>query len=80
MKKVILVTDGDEIAKAAVERAAQNLNLRTISVAGNPTPFAREDRWIRFWVHLEVVVVMCEIDGKSEGSAKNLVLGERSPG
>ena len=42
MKKVILVTDGDEIAKAAVERAAQNLNLRTISSsAGNPYPFAR---------------------------------------
>jgi len=36
--KVIIVTDGDRIARKAVERAAENLGLRVISKsAGNPT-------------------------------------------
>jgi stage V sporulation protein AE len=38
-KKVILVTDGDWIAKGAVETAARNIGARCISgSAGNPTP------------------------------------------
>lgn len=38
-KRVIVVTDGDRIAKAAVEVAARNVGGRTISAsAGNPTP------------------------------------------
>lgn len=37
-KKVIVVTDGDSIAKAAVELAAKNIGGRCISLsAGNPT-------------------------------------------
>ncbi len=37
--RVIAVTDGDEVARHAVETAAQRLGLRTISrSAGNPTP------------------------------------------
>ncbi|MGE5576595.1 MAG: stage V sporulation protein AE [Syntrophothermus sp.] len=40
-KRVILVTDGDGIAQAAVERAAKNVGGRTISLsAGNPTPLS----------------------------------------
>lgn len=76
MKKVILVTDGDEIAKAAVERAAQNLNLRTISSsAGNRTPLQGEKI-----VDLvlgsagEVVVVMCDDRGESRrGPGENAI-------
>ncbi len=37
--KIIVITDGDEIASKAVSKAGKNLNLRTISAsAGNPTP------------------------------------------
>ena len=37
-RKVILVTDGDMVAKAAIERAATNVGGRCISIsAGNPT-------------------------------------------
>lgn len=40
-KRIIIVTDGDETAKRTVEKAAQNLGLRTISSsAGNPTPLS----------------------------------------
>lgn len=43
-KRVILVTDGDAIAKKAVDKAVQNLNLRYISAsAGNPTPLDAEE-------------------------------------
>ncbi|WP_027340011.1 stage V sporulation protein AE [Halonatronum saccharophilum] len=39
MKRVIIVTDGDNVAKRAVEKATENLDLRVISrSAGNPTP------------------------------------------
>ncbi|HHW49425.1 MAG TPA: stage V sporulation protein AE, partial [Clostridiaceae bacterium] len=37
-RKVILVTDGDSVAKEAVEIAASNIGARCISdSAGNPT-------------------------------------------
>ena len=40
-KKVILVTDGDRIARGAVETAAHNIGARCISrSAGNPTPLS----------------------------------------
>lgn len=38
-RKVILVTDGDKVARKAVETAASNIGARCISKsAGNPTP------------------------------------------
>lgn len=38
-RNVILVTDGDEIARSAVELAAHNIGARCISASGgNPTP------------------------------------------
>lgn len=44
MKRVILVTDGDRIAKRAVEVAAKNIGARCISAsAGNPTSRSGED-------------------------------------
>ncbi len=42
-RKVILVTDGDRIARRAVEKAAGNIGGRCISAsAGNPTPIDGE--------------------------------------
>lgn len=42
-KKVILVTDGDKIAREAVEKAAKENGCRCISAsAGNPTPLIGE--------------------------------------
>jgi len=39
VRKVIIVTDGDSVARNAVETAAKNIKARTISAsAGNPTP------------------------------------------
>lgn len=43
-RKVILITDGDRIAKGAVEVAARNIGARCISCsAGNPTPRSGEE-------------------------------------
>lgn len=43
-KKVIIVTDGDQNAKRAVELAAKNIGGCCISLsAGNPTPITGED-------------------------------------
>lgn len=42
--RVILVTDGDSVARRAVEMAAHNLGLRCISAsAGNPTRLSGEE-------------------------------------
>ena len=43
-KKIIIVTDGDRTAKAAVEKAASAVGGRTISASGgNPTPISGEE-------------------------------------
>lgn len=42
-RKVIVVTDGDSIARKTIEIAAKNVGARTISAsAGNPTPLTGE--------------------------------------
>lgn len=42
-RRVILVTDGDQIAQEAIEKAAKNIGGRCISAsAGNPTPITGE--------------------------------------
>lgn len=43
-RKVILVTDGDMVARKAVEKAAENIGGRCISrSAGNPTPLSGKE-------------------------------------
>ncbi|KPU45341.1 hypothetical protein OXPF_10360 [Oxobacter pfennigii] len=43
-RKVIIVTDGDNIAREAVEEAAKNIGGRCISkTAGNPTPISGKE-------------------------------------
>lgn len=42
--RVILITDGDSVARKAVEEVAEDLHLRCISAsAGNPTPISGEE-------------------------------------
>ncbi|KJS22500.1 MAG: stage V sporulation protein AE [Clostridiaceae bacterium BRH_c20a] len=39
IRNVIIITDGDSVARRAIETAAKNIKARTISAsAGNPTP------------------------------------------
>ncbi|OEF97244.1 stage V sporulation protein AE [Vulcanibacillus modesticaldus] len=43
-RKVILITDGDVIAKTVIEETAKKIGGRCISLsAGNPTPFSGEE-------------------------------------
>lgn len=43
-KKLIIITDGDNVARKAVEKAGAKLGLRTISVSGgNPTALSTEE-------------------------------------
>ncbi|MGA8941804.1 MAG: stage V sporulation protein AE [Thermoactinomyces sp.] len=43
-RKVIIVTDGDNIAKQALEKAAEQVGARCISLsAGNPSPLSGEE-------------------------------------
>ena len=43
-RQIIVVTDGDDVARSAVERAGKKLGLRTISRSGgNPTPLTGDE-------------------------------------
>lgn len=60
-RKVILVTDGDDCAKRAVEIAAHNIGARCISKsAGNPTPLTGVEiiELVKTAVHDPVVVMV----------------------
>jgi stage V sporulation protein AE len=73
-KRVILVTDGDDVALKAVEEAAKNIGARCISrSAGNPTPVTGDElvKLIKD-AKYEPVVVMADDRGNS-GTGK----GER---
>jgi stage V sporulation protein AE len=75
-KKVILVTDGDRVARKAVERAAANVGARCISQsAGNPShlpgkkiaELIRQAKW-------NPVVVMADDKGDTgEGNGEKLI-------
>jgi stage V sporulation protein AE len=68
IRKVILVTDGDQIARKAVERAAADVGCRVISrSSGNPTPLDGE-RLVRLVRHAkhDPVVVMFDDNGDGE--------------
>lgn len=63
--RVILITDGDNVAQAAVEDIAMSLNLRCISAsAGNPTPISgTEIVKLLKTVHHDPVLVMFDDRG-----------------
>lgn len=69
-RKVILVTDGDMAAKAAVEKAAANIGGRCISAsAGNPTLLTGSEilEHIKKADHDPVVVMVDDRGWKGEG-------------
>lgn len=69
-RNVILVTDGDSIARRAVEVAAYNVGARCISMsAGNPTPLSGEQLvdLIKKAVHDPVVVMLDDRGFHGEG-------------
>jgi len=65
--RVILITDGDNVAKNAVESIAVSLGLRCISASGgNPTPISGQEivRLLKT-VHHDPVLVMFDDKGDS---------------
>jgi stage V sporulation protein AE len=74
-RNVILVTDGDEIARSAVELASHNIGGRCISASGgNPTPLNGHEivRLIKKAEH-DPVIVMADDRGR-----KGIGKGERA--
>lgn len=66
-KKVIVITDGDTVAKKTVEVATRNLGLRCISLsAGNPTPLTPTQAVnLIMQAKAEPVVVMVDDNGNA---------------
>lgn len=63
-KKVIVITDGDRIARKAVEFAAGNVGARCISLsAGNPTPITY-DKLLSCIKEADGDIVVCMVDDK----------------
>jgi len=74
---IIVVTDGDLIAKKTVETAAQNIGARTISAsAGNPTPLTGEQLvfLIKEAPHDPVVVMLDDRGKLGLGSGESVLL------
>lgn len=72
-RKVILVTDGDKIAKRAVETASRNIGARCISrSAGNPTRLTGEQivRQVKIARHDPVVVMLDDKGFQGRGSGE----------
>lgn len=70
MRRVILVTDGDQIARKAVEEATRNIGGRCISAsAGNPTPVSGEKivKLIKTAKHDPVVVMFDDRGSNAKG-------------
>lgn len=74
--RVIAVTDGDEVARHAVETAAKRVGLRTISrSAGNPTPHTGEELVrIIMTAKQDPVLVMLDDRGKAYKAQGELAL------
>lgn len=73
-RKIILVTDGDDIAKKAVEKAAINIGGRCISKsAGNPTPISGEEiaKLIDKALYDPVVVMADDIGNPRQGKGED---------
>lgn len=73
-RNIILVTDGDILAKKAVERAAMNIGGRCISrSAGNPTPISGEEivKLIGEALYDPVVVMVDDIGNPGQGKGED---------
>ncbi|MDI3533870.1 MAG: stage sporulation protein [Thermosediminibacterales bacterium] len=68
-KKVIIVTDGDSIARQAIETASRNVGTRCISLsAGNPTPI-NADEMIKNIKKASGDIVVCMVDDRGNTHA-----------
>lgn len=75
-RNIILVTDGDTLAKKAVERAAKNIGGRCISrSAGNPTPINGDEivKLIREALYDPVVVMVDDIGNPGQGKGEEVL-------
>jgi stage V sporulation protein AE len=73
-RKVILVTDGDQIAKDSLERAARNVGGRCISLsAGNPSVLSGDDlvNLIKQAAYDPVLVMFDDCGSSKEGAGEN---------
>ena len=77
MRGVILVADGDNNARRAVEAAAKNIGARVISRSGgNPTPILPDEavRLIRQAAHGPVVVMADDSGHPRAGEGEQIIL------
>ena len=77
-RKIILVTDGDKVAKKAVEKAVKNIGGRCISrSAGNPTPITGNEivKLIKEAEHDPVVIMVDDIGDPGTGKGE-IALGQ----
>lgn len=82
-RRVIVVTDGDRAARRVVERVAQNIGGRAISISGgNPTPISGEKMaaFVKQTPYDPVLVMVddCGFGGQGEGE-KALEVLARDP-
>jgi stage V sporulation protein AE len=75
-RKVIIVTDGDDVARKAVEEAARNVGGRTISKSsGNPTLLTAEDviRHVKKAANDPVVIMADDCGDPGIGPGENML-------
>lgn len=75
--RVILITDGDKVARRAMESAAQRLGLRCISAsAGNPTPLSGPElvELIRQAAYDPVLVMVDDKGNPGQGAGEQALL------
>lgn len=71
--RVIIITDGDDVARRTVEEVAQRFSLRTISAsAGNPTPLSGHEiaRLAHTAAHDPVLIMVDDRGNSAKGSGE----------
>lgn len=72
-RKIIIITDGDRVAKEVVEKVAQNVGGRAISMsAGNPTPVSGSEiaAAVKKTPHDPVLVMVDDCGSRHKGSGE----------
>jgi stage V sporulation protein AE len=72
-RKIIIITDGDRVAQEVVEKVAQNVGGRAVSMsAGNPTPVSGSEiaAAIKEAPHDPVLVMVDDCGSRNQGSGE----------